>query len=214
MIFKVDEFMRKVDELMRDKHIKEDQEYINNLNDGLIYLEEISNKLITCEINVKQKPWYKNIIEIYVPKAQKYGERCNAPNFDISKANDIWIRSEYKSFLSEVEKFIKFFIYETLGLDKDNFSKAINEFNNVVSEYKERFNQDWESEMLEIKDNLHRWRINYNENKHDKDKMDDCSYIENETCTVLGDDILEYVSDFICKILCPLLETLLIIKTK
>jgi len=73
----------------RDEYIKENQEYINNLNDGLIYLEEISKKLIAYEIDVKHKPWYKNIIEIYVPKAQKYGERCNDPNFDISKANDI-----------------------------------------------------------------------------------------------------------------------------
>lgn len=198
----------------RDEYIKENQEYINNLNDGLIYLEEISKKLIAYEIDVKHKPWYKNIIEIYVPKAQKYGERCNDPNFDISKANDIWIRSEYKSFLSEVEKFIKFFIYETLGPDNDNFSKAINEFDDVVSKYKERFDEGWESVLLEIKDNLHRWRRNYNENKHDKDKMDDSSYTKNKTCTILGDDILEYVSDFIYRILCPLLATLLIIKTK
>lgn len=158
----------------RDEYIKKNQEYINNLNDGLICLEEISNKLITYKIDVKQTPWYKNIIEIYVPKAQKYDERCNEQNFDIIKANDIWMRSEYKSFLSEVEKFIKFFIYQTLGLDDITFFRVINEFNNVVSKYKERFDEGWESVLLEIKDNLHRWRSNYNENKHDKDKMDDC----------------------------------------
>lgn len=198
----------------RDEYIKENQEYLNNLNDGLIYLEEIYNKLIAYKIDIKQKPWYKNVMEIYVPKAQEYIERCNDPNFDISKTNDIWIRSEYKSFLSEVEKFISFFIYQTLGLDNINFFRSINEFDNVVSRYKERFNQSWEIEILNIKDNLHRWRSNYNENKHDKDKIDDCFYIENKIGFFLGNDILEYVSDFIYRILCPLLATLLIIKTK
>lgn len=198
----------------RDEYIKENQEYINNLNDGLIHLEEIYNKLIAYKIDIKQKPWYKNVMEIYVPKAQEYFEKCNDPNFDISKANDIWIRSEYKSFLSEVEKFIKFFIYQTLELDNINFFGSINKLDNVVSRYKERFNQSWEIEILNIKDSLHRWRSNYNENKHEKDKIDDCFYIENKIGFVLGNDILEYVSDFIYRILCPLLATLLIIKTK
>lgn len=198
----------------RDEYIKENQEYINNLKNGLSHLEVFSNKLITYKIDIKQKPWYKNIIEIYVPKAQEYFEKCNDLNFDISKANDIWIRSEYKSFLSEVEKFTKFFIKQTLELDDIKFYRSINELDNVVLKYKNLFSEDWAKEISNIKDNLHRWRNNYNENKHDEDKMDDSFYTENNIGFGLGNDILEYVSDFIYRILCPLLATLLIIKTK
>ena len=54
----------------RDEYIKENQEYINNLKNELIHLEALSNKLIAYKIDIKQKPWYKNIMEIYVPKAQ------------------------------------------------------------------------------------------------------------------------------------------------
>lgn len=180
----------------RDQYIKENQEYINNLKNELIHLEVLSNKLIAYKINIKQKPWYKNIMEIYVPKAQEYFEKCNDQNFDISKANDIWIRSEYKSFLSEVEKFIKFFIQQTLELNNIKFYRSINELGNVVLKYKNLFSKDWENEILNIKDILHIWRGNYNENKHDEDKMDDCFYIENNIGFGLGNDILEYVSDF------------------
>ena len=198
----------------RDEYIKENQEYINNLKNGLIYLEALSNELIVYKIDIKQKPWYKNIMEIYVPKAQEYFEKCNDQNFDISKANDIWIRSEYKSFLSEVEKFIKFFIKQTLELNKINFYRSINEIDNVVSKYKNLFIKDWEDEILNIKYILDKWRGNSNENKHDEEKMDDCFYIEDNIGFGLGNDVLEFVSDFIYRILNPLLSTLLIIKTK
>ncbi len=199
----------------KDMYMKENLEYIKNINEGLVHLENISNELIAYGIDITQKPWYRNIIDIYIPKSQEYFKKCNDPNFDISKANDIWIRSEYKSFVSEVEKFTKFFIQQTLGLDGINFYRSINEFNNVISKYKDRFDENWKTEILNIKDVLDRWRSNYNENKHDIDKIDDCIFNENKGIFILGNDILEYVSDFIYRILCPLLATLLIIiKTK
>lgn len=38
----------------RDEYIKENQEYINNLKNGLIHLEVFSNKLIAYKIDINK----------------------------------------------------------------------------------------------------------------------------------------------------------------
>ena len=50
--------------------------------------------------NIKSKPWYKNIIEIYIPKAYKFYNNCKDINFDIENYNNRWIRKDFKSFIS------------------------------------------------------------------------------------------------------------------
>ena len=196
---------------IRNDYLKENEQYLTNLKNGLNNLKEISNQLLSYNINIETKPWYKNLVEIYIPKTFDFYNNCKNDNFDIDTANDIWMRIEYKSFLSEVEKFTKFIIKSILKVEGINFNGAINKLENVILEYKSLFEPEWEPQILEIKTNLHRWRKNYNENKHDEEKMDDSFYIEDRTLTSIGSDILEYISDFICYIVCPLLVTLLII---
>lgn len=195
----------------RENYLLENEQYFNNLKNGLNYLEEISNQLLIYDIDIKTKPWYKNLIEIYIPKTFDFYNNCKNDNFDIEKANDVWIRSEYKSFLSEVERFTKFIVKSILKLENINFYRVINELTNVVKNYKNLFDKIWEDEILNIKDILHIWRGNQNENKHDEDKIDDNFYIEKCIGFLIGNDILEFVSDFVWRIICPLLASLLII---
>ena len=195
----------------RKDYLMENDQYYSNLNIGLNYLKQISNELCTFNVDIRNKPWYKNLMEIYVPKTFEFYNNCKKCNFNIEKFNDIWIRSEYKSLLSEVEKFIKFIIKTIFKMEDINFNRSINELENVVLKYKNLFNKNWENSILNIKDILHIWRNNYNENKHDEEKIDDSFYIQGKAGICIGNDILEYVSDFVYRIVCPLLESLLII---
>ena len=96
-----------------------------------------------------------------------------------------------------------------LKIDKNiDFNNSINKLDIIVQEYQFLFNEKWIESIESIKDNLHRWRQNYNENKHDEEKIDDNFFIEKRSGYVLGIDVLEYVSDFLYHAMIRLLETL------
>lgn len=198
--------------IFKKKYLLENEEYLNNLKEGLNQINQISKKLYVFNINIANSPWYKNLIELYVPQAISFYCSCQTEDFYVKEKNDIWMRSSYKSFLSEVEKFIKFIIKCILNYDAKSFNVAINDLNKIVLNYGKYLNNLYKEQIELIQSNLHIWRKNYNENKHDIDKLDDNFYIENGICVIIGDDVLEYVSNFIYEIICPLLNILLIIK--
>ena len=85
---------------LKQKYLAENDEYIERLNKGFQHLESLFKELKKFGINIKSKPWYKNIIEIYIPKAYKFYNNCKDINFDIENYNNRWIRKDFKSFIS------------------------------------------------------------------------------------------------------------------
>lgn len=79
------------------------------MNKGFQHLESLFKELKKFGINIKSKPWYKNIIEIYIPEAYKFYDNCKKTDFNIENYNNQWIRKDFKSFIYELEKFIIFF---------------------------------------------------------------------------------------------------------
>lgn len=193
----------------RNNYLKENEDYYTNLIWAWKKLDFFDKELSIFKIYIKEKPWYKNILEIHIPNAIQFYKNCKCVNFDYDEASNKWIRSDFKSFMSEVEKFTKFIVKTILKIDKNiDFNNSINKLDIIVQEYQFLFNEKWIESIESIKDNLHRWRQNYNENKHDEEKIDDNFFIEKRSGYVLGIDVLEYVSDFLYHIMIRLLETL------
>lgn len=202
-----------LDKNYRKEYLEENETFYKELDLGICHLNILINKLNNFNINIISKSWYKNFIQIYLIDALEYYNNCKKDDFDICVSNNIWMRSSCKSFLSEVEKFIKFFVKTILNIDNKNinFCYAINKLDFIVQKYKNLFNdKGWELQIENIKNHLHKWRKNYNENKHE-DKMDDNIYIEQKKCNILENDILQYMWTFVVQIMNPLLLTMLVI---
>ena len=195
---------------IRKLYLEENNEFYSKLIIGMDFLEKISFKLNTkFKINIKSLPWYKNIIEIYVPKSFEFYELCKNDDFDFYKYSDIWMRESFVGYISQIEKFIKFFVKKSLNINENlSFYKSINKLDDILEKYKEKISIDWPLSVSEIKDNLHRWRKLQNKNKHDEENIDSNYFFEgenNNTLIEISSDILEYVSDGIFQIICPLL---------
>lgn len=196
-------------------YLMENEKYFADMSFCVEKLKIIFNKLSVFNINIQSKQWFQNIFEIYVPEANFFYSNCKKDDFEIKKFNNLWMRRDFKSFLSEVEKFIKFTVRATLNVKSDiKFFRSINELDNIILKYKDLFNNKWIEQIKEIKQNLHSWRELYNENKHNEEKKDNSIFIDDKEKTIsnLGNDVLEYVSDFVCNIMLPLLLTILKIK--
>lgn len=148
---------------LKQKYLAENDEYIERLNKGFQHLESLFKELIKFGINIKSKPWYKNIIEIYIPQAYKFYDNCKKTDFNIENYNNQWIRKDFKSFIYELEKFIIFFskIYQNKETSESFFGETNNIKKKLIVDFKCLFepNADlWESNMINIHDQLHNWR--------------------------------------------------------
>lgn len=200
---------------LRKQYLNENEKYISNLKIAIDHIEYYSNILINYNIDIKNKPWYINTYEIYIPQAIDYYNNCLNINFDYDYANNIWIRSNFKSFLSEVEKFIKFVVKTIFNIKKNiSFFNSINQIDIIIEKYKDILNQNLIDQLYLIKVNINIWRENYNENKHDENKMDDNFFIKDNSGFAIDYDILVYISDFLYQIISPSLEVLFIILKK
>lgn len=203
-----------MDKFFKDKYLEQNKEYYTHLIDGLKHLEILCIKLIKYKINIKDKPWYKNIIKYYVPDAKKFYSNCNKEEFNIDDYNKQWMRTGFKSFLSEIEKFIKFITRNSLHIETNTFNSEINNLKKIKDKYKMIFNDErLELQIDLIHDQLHHWRNIQNKNKHEEEHWDSNYYITDNHRTLIagGNDILEYVSDSIYQIINPLLLILIII---
>lgn len=205
----------------KKEYLLENDEYIERLNKGLQHLESLFKELMKFEIDIKSKPWYKNIVEIYIPEAYKFYDNCKNTDFNIENYNNKWIRKDFKSFISELEKFIIFFskIYQNKETSESFFRETNNIKNKLIVDFKCLFepNDDlWERDMINIHDQLHNWRNIQNKNKHEDEHLDSNYYIDKNkmSLTATGNDVLEYVSDSIWYIIKPLLSTLIVILKK
>lgn len=198
----------------RDDYLEENENFYTNLISALEMLSSYKKELKKFKIDIEEKPWYKNILKIHVPNAIEFYKRCKCPDFDFEAENDKWIRSDFKSFMSEVEKFTKFVAKTILKIDDNmGFNESINKLDIIIQKYQVLFDEKlkWVECIEEIKNNLHIWRQNYNENKHDEEKIDDNFFVSKRTGYVLGDSVLEYVPVFLYHVVVPLLSTLLTI---
>ena len=109
------------------------------------------------ELTSQSKPWYKNIIEIYIPQAYKFYDNCKKTDFNIENYNNQWIRKDFKIFIYELEKFIIFFskIYQNKETSESFFGKTNNIKKKLIVDFKCLFepNADlWESNIINIHD--------------------------------------------------------------
>lgn len=184
----------------RMQYLQENNSFYSNLMLGIKILEEISFKLNTkFEIDIKALPWYKNIIEIHVPKAFEFYKLCKNDDFDFDKYSDIWMRESFVGYISQIEKFIKFFVKKSLNINENlSFDDSINKLDDILEQYKEKISRNWSLSVFEIKDNLHRWRKLQNRNKHDEKNIDSNYFFKGKndhTLIAMPSDILEYVLD-------------------
>ena len=61
----------------------ENVQYYSSLSIGLNFLKQISNELCMFNIDIRSKPWYENLMEIYVPKTFEFYNNCKKCNFNI-----------------------------------------------------------------------------------------------------------------------------------
>lgn len=201
----------KQNDLIRQNYLKDNEFGYENLNYYLKELDSLKEDLIKLKINIEEKPWYKNILEIHVRNAIEFYNNCKKYDFDYEKENDKWIRNDFKSFMSEVEKFTKFIIKTILKIDENiDFYKSINKLDDIIKKYKHYFNAEWTQDIKLIQWNLNIWRQKYNENKHDEEKKDNNVFIKKTTAFILDTDVLFYTSTFLSYMI-PLLVTLMVI---
>ena len=201
----------KQNDLIRQNYFKDNEFGYKNLNYSLKALDSLKEDLIKLKINIEEKPWYKNILEIHVRNAIEFYNNCKKYDFDYKKENDEWIRNHFKSFMSEVEKFTKFIVKRILKINKNiSFNDSINKLDDIINKYKNCFNKQWTQDIKLIQWNLNIWRQKYNENKHDEEKEDNNVFIKKTTAFILDTDVLFYTSTFLSYMI-PLLVTLMVI---
>ena len=201
----------KQNDLIRQNYLKDNEFGYENLNYSLKALDSLKEDLIKLKINIEEKPWYKNILEIHVRNAIEFYNNCKKYDFDYEKENDKWIRNDFKSFMSEVEKFTKFIVKRILKINKNiSFNDSINKLDDIIKKYKHYFNAEWTQDIKLIKWNLNIWRQKYNENKHDEEKEENNVLIKKRTAFILDKDVLFYTSTFLFYMI-PLLVTLMVI---
>ena len=83
---------------LKQKCLAKNVEYIERLNKGFQHLESLFKELKKFGINIKSKPWYKNIIEIYIPQAYKFYDNCKKTDFNIENYNNQLIRKIHNIF--------------------------------------------------------------------------------------------------------------------
>ncbi len=214
----MEDFIDKFEAISKKSYLEENDEYVKHIEVGLKQIDKLSNILLPYEINVKAQSWYKNIVELHLKDAYKFYEDCKRNDINIAKSNDIWIRKNFKSFMSEVEKFTKFFVKSCSEENANDFCKAIDSIKKVVNSNIDIFPCDIQmNETIEcICNQLHHWRQVYNKNKHESDHMDNVYYFNNnkDTLNIVGASVLEYVSDSIYQIIMPLLFILVQIKER
>lgn len=201
----------KQNDLIRKKYLKDNEFGYENLNYYLKELDSLKEDLIKLKINIEEKPWYKNILEIHVRNAIEFYNNCKKYDFDYEKENDKWIRNDFKSFMSEVEKFTKFIVKRILKINKNiSFNDSINKLDDIINKYKNCFNKQWTKDIKLIKWNLNIWRQKYNESKHNEEKEENNVLIKKRTAFILDKDVLFYTSTFLFYMI-PLLVTLIVI---
>ena len=201
----------KQNDLIRQNYLKDNEFGYENLNYSLKALDSLKEDLIKLKINIEEKPWYKNILEIHVRNAIEFYNNCKKYDFDYEKENDKWIRNDFKSFMSEVEKFTKFIVKRILKINKNiSFNDSINKLDDIIKKYKHYFNAEWTQDIKLFKWNLNIWRQKYNENKHDEEKEENNVLIKKRTAFILDKDVLFYTSTFLFYMI-PLLVTLMVI---
>ncbi len=196
------------------KMLDENEEFIKRLCLEIKKLEFISSELKEKQINIENKPWYLNLLDIYVKQAFEFYRNCKKESYDVKKENRLWLRMHYNSFVSNIEKFMKFFIKQLFPVKKLNFYNAINYLDEVVKEYSKLFSDQeelWIESIYEIKNNLHSWRSVQNKNKHDEEHMESNYYDDEIKRIVIDEDPLVYVTDFITFVLNPLLRVLVVV---
>ncbi|MEG1821123.1 MAG: hypothetical protein RR201_02645 [Malacoplasma sp.] len=198
--------------------LSENEECITKLNIGIQLLETHKIELNqNFKIDISSKPWYKNIVEIYIPQAIEFYKKCKDDKFNIDEYNDKWMRGSFKSFISEIEKFNKFIIKTIFDIVPNNFCGAINDLKKIIKDYKHLFvacvgtQNAWEEEINQIIVVLDNWRNVQNKNKHEHEHLDNSYYSNSKTAFIIDVDVLQYISDSIYQIINPLLLTLIII---
>lgn len=91
---------------LKDEYLEENEEYYKNLLKGLEHLEKFVIDLKKFQIHIKEKPWYKNLNEIYILDAKKFYKDCKSIGFDINVFNNTWMRKDFKSFVSEIVNYV------------------------------------------------------------------------------------------------------------
>ena len=201
----------KQNDLIRKNYLKDNEFGYENLNYYLKELDSLKEDLIKLKINIEEKPWYKNILEIHVRNAIEFYNNCKKYDFDYEKENDKWIRNDFKSFMSEVEKFTKFIVKRILKINKNiSFNDSINKLDDIINKYKNCFNKQWTKDIKLIKWTLNIWRQKYNESKHNEEKEENNVLIKKRTAFILDKDVLFYTSTFLFYMI-PLLVTLIVI---
>lgn len=194
---------------MNKEYLIENENLIDAIKRGLTELLNIGNGLLLFGIDIFTKPWYRNIMEIYVPQAfELYKISLEKPTEDIRKYNDIWMRSSFKSFLSEIEKFIKFTTSILLNSKPETFFSEINKLRTVAQKYKHVFGakaDSFEDYIDDVIRNLNYWRQTYNSNKHEYENLDSNHFIKERKMIVIDKDVLSYIHVAICIILVPML---------
>lgn len=203
----------------REDLIKENEEFYsilnsasNNLSFFCLKLEEILKK------DILNKPWYKNITEIYIDQANEYYKKCKIKDFDFIESDNMWMRRDFNNYVTNIEKFIKFFINESLSIKGLKFSQAIELLSSVVKKFKVQFNNilpNWPSWIDIIKCNLHWYRKVQNKNKHEEDHMDSNYFddLKNKFLISIDSDVLSIVSKTLENIINFLLCSLIAIKS-
>lgn len=200
---------------------KDEIELFKKLNKEWNELGQIIKHLKTISVDLSSYPWYRDLCNIYIPKAtQHFNEVVNRTNkIDITKEDEIWMHESSDAFFSNVEKFTKFIVLEIFNKKVKNWNDAIMMLNNIKNIQLIKSKLGNEQELNKIIDyvvcTLHQWRMLYNSNKHDitKEKNNVLEKQKESTVVIFGNDVLDLVYEF-THIIWLLLPIVFLIKTK
>lgn len=186
-------------------YIKDEINLFTNLNHKLNMLDPLIERLKTIGVDLNSYPWYKDLCDIYIPKATQHFNKVidKSNKCDIVKEDETWFRESSDAFFSNVEKFTKFIVLEIFGKKPKDWNDAIENLNNIKMDniIKSKFGND--QKLNKIIDyvvfTLHQWRMLYNANKHDTTKEKNSVLEKQKESTIIfnGNDILDLTHEFV-----------------